>query len=476
MRNKLFSLLFAVMASISSLSASVKIGDLYYNLDAINSTAEVADNGYTNPISVNDQSLADWDLLDQTKIAEAVLPQNPLFSALKKIRVYADENYIHYVLFIDPAELPSHTPYDALHIYLNADNSDETGGFWDLFDAPDQGNTDLMFEGAIWNDEGEHISYAPYVSYWSGELNGEGWYWTPIMGVSSEISASQFIGDSIIEGQLVKKLIPWENWSDAFEIGFDIQQNWESAGLLPQNDSPDGERIGRSKKLHVDFPQSLPSGDIIIPASVEHEEVTYNVTSIGNKAFIRCADLTSIAIPNSVVNIGDEAFVGCNSLVSITDLATEPQTINANVFTDIDLSACTLYVPAESLETFKAADVWKDFGSILPIEDPIETEEEEFNIVYKGDDNKQIYSEIITLHLPVAPKIEGFTFIKWQIVAGDLKDEIVIQAVYEADEPSSAPSVVTNPSNPAQKLIRNGSVYILTDDSRTYTLTGQEVR
>jgi len=52
---------------------------------------------------------------------------------------------------------------------------------------------------------------------------------------------------------------------------------------------------------------------------------------------------------------------------------------------------------------------------------------------------------------------------------------ISCEAVYKADDPTSAPEVVTNPSNPAQKLIRNGNVYILTD-SKTYTVTGQEVR
>ena len=77
--------------------------------------------------------------------------------------------------------------------------------------------------------------------------------------------------------------------------------------------------------------------------------------------------------------------------------------------------------------------------------------------------------------LPVAPSITGFTFLKWVVVGGDLVDTITIQAVYQADIPSSAPAVYTNPANPAQKLIRNGNVYILTED-KTYTVTGQEVK
>ena len=50
------------------------------------------------------------------------------------------------------------------------------------------------------------------------------------------------------------------------------------------------------------------SGDVVIPSSVEHNNVTYSVTSIGGSAFYGCSDLTSISIPNSVTSIRDSAF------------------------------------------------------------------------------------------------------------------------------------------------------------------------
>ena len=43
-----------------------------------------------------------------------------------------------------------------------------------------------------------------------------------------------------------------------------------------------------------------------------------SVTSIGGGAFDRCSSLTSITIPNSVTSIGNSAFEGCSSLTSIT--------------------------------------------------------------------------------------------------------------------------------------------------------------
>ena len=120
----------------------------------------------------------------------------------------------------------------------------------------------------------------------------------------------------------------------------------------------------------------IPNGVTSIRESAFYEcssltsiEIPNSVTSIGYAAFYSCSSLTYIEIPNSVTSIGDYAFSYCRGLTSITNYATEPQTINANVFNNIDKSACTLYVPAESVEAYKAAEVWKEFGNIVAIED-----------------------------------------------------------------------------------------------------------
>ena len=60
------------------------------------------------------------------------------------------------------------------------------------------------------------------------------------------------------------------------------------------------------------------SGDVVIPSSVEHNNVTYSVTSIGDSAFYDCSDLTSISIPNSVTSIGSSAFRECSGLTSVS--------------------------------------------------------------------------------------------------------------------------------------------------------------
>jgi hypothetical protein len=145
------------------------------------------------------------------------------------------------------------------------------------------------------------------------------------------------------------------------------------------------------------------------------------------------------------------------------------------------LSEATLYVPAQSLDDYKAADQWKEFGTILSIEEDnpdvdIELQHTEMTIVFTNteDNINEIHSQTITIQVPAAPEIAGFTFLYWQPVAVPITNVITIQAIYEADVQSSAPEVFVNPSNPAQKLLRNGQVYIL-QDGQTYTIQGQKL-
>ncbi len=59
-------------------------------------------------------------------------------------------------------------------------------------------------------------------------------------------------------------------------------------------------------------------GSVTIPETISYNNTTYRITSIGDDAFYRCSDLTSITIPNSVTSIGESAFSGCSRLTSIT--------------------------------------------------------------------------------------------------------------------------------------------------------------
>ena len=88
------------------------------------------------------------------------------------------------------------------------------------------------------------------------------------------------------------------------------------------------------------------------------------VTSIGYGAFWGCSGLTSITIPNSVTSIGNYAFFNCSGLTSVICLAENVPNTGSNVFYNVPKSTATLYVPAGSVDAYKAADEWKNFGTI----------------------------------------------------------------------------------------------------------------
>ena len=153
------------------------------------------------------------------------------------------------------------------------------------------------------------------------------------------------------------------------------------------------------------------SGTIVIPATVSYNSQTYNVTSIGYKAFYVCSGLVSVTIPSGVTSIGQSAFAGsmaltsvvipstvtsigdnafdscmgltaitipagvtslgsyafnlCSSLTSFTCLATTPPTLGGATFGGGWFSSCNLYVPSGSISAY-AAGFWANFMSINP--------------------------------------------------------------------------------------------------------------
>ena len=73
-----------------------------------------------------------------------------------------------------------------------------------------------------------------------------------------------------------------------------------------------------------------------------------SVTSIGKQAFIDCADLTSVVIPDSVTTIDASAFSGCSNLTSIT-LGVGVTSIGRNAFGDCT-SLQTIYYAGSQAE------------------------------------------------------------------------------------------------------------------------------
>lgn len=77
--------------------------------------------------------------------------------------------------------------------------------------------------------------------------------------------------------------------------------------------------------------------------------------------------MSNLLLPSTVKSIGSYAFEGCSNLTAITVYAMEPPACTSNTFGSFTNKAnCTIYVPEEAVELYKAAQYWKEFN-IMPI-------------------------------------------------------------------------------------------------------------
>ena len=95
------------------------------------------------------------------------------------------------------------------------------------------------------------------------------------------------------------------------------------------------------------------------------------VTKIGDVAFYDSNELVSINIPSYVTNVGDSAFYNCNSMTDVYCYAEQVPETGKDVFVSSNYTNATLHVPAASIDAYRNAEQWKDFGNIvaLPAQD-----------------------------------------------------------------------------------------------------------
>ncbi|MBR6560983.1 MAG: leucine-rich repeat protein [Alistipes sp.] len=93
-----------------------------------------------------------------------------------------------------------------------------------------------------------------------------------------------------------------------------------------------------------------------------------SITEIGVVAYIGCKSLTSVTILNSNTSIGHGAFSKCSSLVDVYCKATTPPTAQFEQYNVWEAFADNaynrkIYVPAASVDAYKAAIGWSEYAN-----------------------------------------------------------------------------------------------------------------
>lgn len=196
----------------------------------------------------------------------------------------------------------------------------------------------------------------------------------------------------------------WRMFSSINELPFDICMNGIYYNITGSN---------TVEVTYRDEGLNSYSGDVTVPSTISYGGKTYNVTGVGYAAFGVCDKLTSVTLPNTItyiekaafswtslpsmvipnsvktigeqafgictiesitlgsglISIDDKAFMLCPNLTEIISLAKTPPTMAAkSCFEESTYSSATLYVPRNSLNTYKSADWWRMFDYINGID------------------------------------------------------------------------------------------------------------
>ena len=267
MKTKIFTIFLALATCVGTMSAKgIKIGGLYYNLDATNQTAEV-----TGP----------------SCSGNLVIPQSVSYETITYSVIS-----IGYGAFAGCSDLTS------IEI-PNSVTSIGNGAFYGCTSL-----TTIEIPNSV-TSIGDDTFYGC----------------TSLTSVEIPNSVTS-IGDRAFEGcsGLTSVTIP----NSVTSIGSEAFQYCSSLTSVTIPNSVTS--IGKEAFYECTGLTSVTIGNSV--TSIGRETFAYcsglssvtignSVTSIGDNAFYGCTSLTSVEIPNSVTSIGDRAFSGCTSLTAI---------------------------------------------------------------------------------------------------------------------------------------------------------------
>lgn len=185
--------------------------------------------------------------------------------------------------------------------------------------------------------------------------------------------------------------VSWEK----FGVGINPHNEFKSYVSMALDNVPATMLNGVTKIRESAFSNYTTLTGIIIPNTV---------TSIGSSAFSSCEALPKITLPQSITSIGNYAFANCPALKSVTVLNPNPPTAGTGIFSHPYTPA--IYVPAESVDAYKAAEGWSTYAArIQAIQSDTDIEQDSGSVttpaymstfcLYLNENLTQITSEML---------------------------------------------------------------------------------
>ena len=352
--------LFAILATTSLFADKVKVGDLYYTLNSYDMTAEVTyekmdiDNyaGLTSveiPAAVSSggmtytiTSVGEWAFYYANDLVSATIGNNVL--TIKK-RALSDCLSLQTIVIGDKVTTIEEMAF-------TGDTSLTTVTFGEnLVNFPNSllfGNCHKLTT-VIWNTK-QAPDFTTYI--------------TPFSRYDTETHTVTNIGKQITSftfGPNVKYVPAY----------LCCRMNQLPSVSIPNSVDSIGKYafIACDSLKSVDLPNNLTkiNEGVFSGSGLTSVTIPDNVTEIGFEAFYSCYYLSTLKIGKKVESLDWGAFEDCMSLSSVTCAAVVPPSTQSSTFNYVDCPNIPLYVPAESIEAYRAADWWRSFNPILPI-------------------------------------------------------------------------------------------------------------
>ena len=205
---------------------------------------------YVAPIKI-DGSFDDWAAIDSKVQVFKCAADSPK-PDMKLMKVYADKYYVFVYIEFDYSAYNGEVTMAHVDFCIDGDADTSTGGYSGAWDQGETPSVDVLIEGSVIEDGAVCEAYDPFVGTWSGEVNGDGWSWTEIDGLTGFVEGKGT--KKAWEFCITRELFPAGKMAKEFKMGVLCTVNgWDATGALPNAPVTDTNLNGQAPLATINY-------------------------------------------------------------------------------------------------------------------------------------------------------------------------------------------------------------------------------